>query len=137
MKNAEQNAARWLRQAEYDLEQAERLLRDGVFSYAAFFAEQASQKALKSFLLSQGRRVVAIHSVGELAKEAAKLDSRWAPLADRGKKLDRHYLTSRYPDALPAPAIPAESYGRDDAEEALSIAREIFQAAGGAVEPPA
>ena len=44
MKNPRQNANRWLRQAEYDLTQADRLLRDGVFSYAAFFAEQSAQK---------------------------------------------------------------------------------------------
>ena len=60
MKNAAQNAARWLRQAEYDLTQAERSLREGVFSYAAFFAEQSAQKSLKAFLLSRGERFVAI-----------------------------------------------------------------------------
>ena len=123
MKTPGRNAARWLRQAEYDLRQAEQLLAGGVFSYAAFFAEQAAQKALKAYLLSRGRRMVAIHSVGELAREAAALDSRFASLIEPGGRLDRYYLTSRYPDALPEPAIPAEVYTRQDAEEAVRISR--------------
>ena len=136
MKNALRNAARWLRQAEYDLAQADRLLDQGVFSYAAFFAEQSAQKSLKAFLLSRGMRFVAIHSVGELAKEAAGQDSRFRALVDQGKRLDRHYLTSRYPDALPEPAIPAEVYVREDAEEAVAVARAIFETARSATRPP-
>src|SRR5713226_1928370 len=93
MKNAAQSSARWLRQAEYDLRQTERLLDQDVFSYAAFFAGQSAQKSLNAFLLSRGKRFVAIHSVGELAKEATELDGRFRPLIDRGKRLDRHYLT--------------------------------------------
>ena len=133
MKNPSRNASRWLRQAEYDLAQAERLLDQGVFSYAAFFAEQAAQKSLKAFLLSRGRRLVAIHSVGVLAGEAAGQEDAFSALIEGAKRLDRHYLTSRYPDALPEPAIPAESYVREDAQEALTTARAIVQTASRAI----
>jgi len=119
-----------MRQAEFDLAQAERLLADGVFSYAAFFAEQAAQKSLKAFLLARGARLVTIHSVGELAREAAARDQRFAALVNAARRLDRHYLTSRYPDALPEPAVPAEAYVREDAEEALDAARCIAGLAG-------
>ena len=136
MKNAQRNASRWLRQAAYDLAQAERLLREGVFSYAAFFAEQSAQKSLKAFLLSRGSRLVAIHSVGELAKEAAQLESGFQPLIDQAKRLDRHYLTSRYPDALPEPAIPAEAYVREDAQEAVAIAQAVLEKATSAIDLP-
>ena len=129
MKNALRNAERWIRQAGYDLQQAERMLEQGVFSYAAFFAEQAAQKSLKAFLLSRGRRFVPVHSVAELAREAASLEGRFAPLIDPARRLDRHYLTSRYPDALPEPAIPAEAYTRQDAEEAAATARSIVEIA--------
>jgi len=71
MKNPQQNAARWMRQAEYDMDQAVRMLREGVFAYAAFFAEQAAQKALTAFLYARGSRRVSIPSIGELAKQAA------------------------------------------------------------------
>ena len=123
-----------MRQAGYDLAQAEGLLAQAVFSYAAFFAEQAAQKSLKAYLLSQGMRLVTIHSVRELAREAASHDSRFTPLIEDGGRLDRHYLTSRYPDALPEPAIPAEVYTKQDAEEAVAMARRICQTAKIAVE---
>jgi len=127
MKDSQGNANRWLKQAEFDLEQAWRSLRDGSFAYAAFFAEQSAQKALKAFLISQGQRFITTHSVGELAREAALANNVFTALIDDGKKLDRHYLASRYPDALPAPAIPATSYTKNDAEEATRIASAIFE----------
>ena len=135
MKNPRRNAARWLRQAEHDLVQADRMLAAGVFSYAAFFAEQAAQKALKAFLLAQGKRLITTHSVGQLAREAAARDKRFDSLIDPGKRLDRHYLTARYPDALPEPAIPAEAYTPEDAEEAIQSAGAILEAARAAIPP--
>lgn len=127
MKNPKQNAGRWLRQAEYDLNQAEKNLLDKSFAYAAFFSEQSAQKSLKAYLLYKGKRFIPIHSVGELMKEAGIMDNSFLPLIDSGKRLDRHYITSRYPDALPEPAIPAESYTKNEAEEAVETARKIFQ----------
>ena len=127
MKNPKEHSLRWLRQAEFDLEQAGKLLQSGVFSYAAFFSEQSAQKSLKAFLISKGKRYLTIHSVGELASQATALDATFSSLVDEAKRLDRHYLASRYPDALPAPAIPAESYVRAEAEEALRTARAIFE----------
>lgn len=128
MKNAKTDAGRWFRQATHDLAQAEKQLDGGEFSYAAFFAEQSAQKALKAYLISAGRRHVPIHSVGELARQAAQLDARFGPLVATGQRLDRHYLTSRYPDALPGPAIPAEAYARADAVEAVESGRAILEA---------
>jgi len=133
MKNPSRNASRWLRQAEFDLEQAQRMLEDAVYSYAAFFAEQSAQKSLKAFLLSRGRRRVLTHSVGELAEEAARSEAAFAGIIEQAKRLDRHYLTSRYPDALPEPAIPAEAYGQADADEAVRAARAIFEIASRAI----
>lgn len=128
MKDNKAQAARWSRQAEYDLKEAERCLEDESFAYACFFAEQAAQKSLKSFLIARGRRQVNIHAIGELLKEAAKFDGLFNNLVSLGQRLDRYYLASRYPDALPDPAIPAESYGPDEGREAVEIARKIFSA---------
>ena len=127
MKQPKINSERWLLQSEYDLKEASRTLAADSFSYAAFFAEQSSQKSLKAYLFSLGKRAIFIHSIGELLKEAAGSDKEFASLLEKGQKLDRYYLASRYPDALPEPAIPAESYGKSEAEEALNTATEIFQ----------
>lgn len=127
MKRPKVNATRWLRQAKFDLQESGRALRHGSFAYAAFFAEQAAQKSLKAFLLFRGERFVMMHSVGELVKKAATFAPAFKPLIAPGKKLDRHYLASRYPDALPEPAIPAESYVAGEAKEAIAIARAIVR----------
>jgi len=126
MKRPLLNARRWLRQAEHDFEQAQKAAVDGSYAYAAFFSEQAAQKALKAFLVRSGKRIIAIHSVAELAREAGKIEKSFAALAGKGAGLDRHYLASRYPDALPEPAIPFESYTKEDAEEAVAAAAEFL-----------
>jgi HEPN domain-containing protein len=129
MKNSKENSLRWLRQAEYDLGEAEKLFGIQDYAYTCFFAEQSAQKSLKAFLINKGKRFINIHSVGELSKEASIINNLFSPLIDLGKKLDRHYLSARYPDALPPPAIPSESYVKDEAEEAIAIARKIFETA--------
>lgn len=126
MKNPKENSLRWLRQAKFDLKESKRALDSKSFAYAAFFAEQSAQKSVKAFLIRQGERFITTHSVGELLKKAALLEGSFGPLVEGGQKLDRHYLASRYPDALPEPAIPAESYVEDEAKEALAIAGMIF-----------
>ena len=126
MRNAELNAHRWIEQAQFDLETARKLLADGNFSYAAFSAEQSAQKALKAFLLVKSRKYLTIHSVGELAGQAAAFEPKFKALGESAKRLDRHYLASRYPDALPEPAIPATSYTREEAEEAVQTAERIM-----------
>lgn len=126
MKNNKENSRRWLEQARFDLKQAEKLLSENVFSYACFFAEQSAQKSLKAFLIAEGKRFITIHSIGELIKVAAGLEREFETLIEEGKKLDRHYISARYPDALPEPAIPATSYIKSEAEEAVNIALKIF-----------
>ena len=121
------NAARWLRQAEHDLRRAEKLAAEDDYAYAAFFAEQSAQKSLKAFLIFCGKRFITTHSVGELAKEATALDAAFKSLVEEAARLDRHYLASRYPDALPEPAIPAESYVKSEAEDAVRVARTVFE----------
>jgi HEPN domain-containing protein len=64
---------RWLRQAEHDLEVAQKHEERGDYSDACFMAEQASQKALKGFLIAQRRRSVLIHSVARLVEECSQI----------------------------------------------------------------
>ena len=127
MKNPKLQAQRWLKQSEYDLKQAQKSLDDKSFSYACFFAEQSAQKSMKAFLIFKGWRFVNIHSIAELLKEAGKIDETFVPLIDSGKRLDLHYLASRYPDAVPEPAIPFDLYVEDEAKDAISIAEKIFE----------
>jgi HEPN domain-containing protein len=56
MKPTPEAGLRWLRQAEHDLEIAQSHQKKRDYSDACFMAEQASQKALKGFLIARGQR---------------------------------------------------------------------------------
>jgi HEPN domain-containing protein len=48
--------------------------------------------------------------------------------------LDRFYIPTRYPDALPG-ALPEGLPGTADAEEAVALARQVFAAVSQAIKP--
>ena len=121
-------ARRWLSQAEHSLNISRLLLESGMGADACFHAEQTAQLALKAFLYSLGRRYVTIHSVRELASQCAEEDAAFSTFVEYGTYLDRYYLSTRYPDALPEPALPFESFTEKEAREALGYATEIVEA---------
>ncbi len=127
MKNPKAEGERWLRQAEYDLRAAEHNLEGTFYSVACFHAQQAAEKALKAFLYAQGERVVIGHSVAMLCQRCGNYEEKFADLAKRVGKLDRFYMPTRYPNALPG-GIPAEFYDRKDATEAIALASEAIEA---------
>ena len=129
MKNNLSNAQRWLRQAAHDLKIAEHNFNDGFYSDACFMSEQASQKALKAFLFFGGERFVPMHSLTALVSEAVKKDKEFENLRDPAKILDKYYIPTRYPDALPMPAVPFEEYDAGDAQEAIDCAKAILNLA--------
>ena len=127
VKKALERARRWLAQAEHSLNISRLLLESGMGADACFHAEQTAQLALKAFLYSQGRRFVTMHSVRELALRCAEEDDAFSSFVDYGTLLDRYYLSTRYPDALPEPAVPFESFTEKEAREAFGYATEIVE----------
>ena len=125
MKPGREAGLRWLRQAEHDLAVTKRLQDHGDYSDTCFMAEQASQKALKAFLLAHGDRSVPIHSVAQLAEGCSRIDPDFKEHIAPARLLDQYYIPTRYPDALPPPAVPFESYTRDQGEKALAAAEAI------------
>ncbi len=125
MKNPQETARRWLAQSEYNLTGSRVVLENSLWAMACFQAEQAAQMGLKAFLYFRGRRYVLIHSIHELIQECSQEDPDFLALADYGRVLDRYYLATRYPDVLPAPAIPFQSFTEQDAKQALEFATEI------------
>jgi HEPN domain-containing protein len=114
-----------LRQAEHDLEIAGKHQERGDFSDACFMSEQASQKALKGFLISHGRRSVPIHSVAHLIEESSRIDKDFSMHINLGRLLDQYYIPTRYPDALAPPAVPFESYTKEQGDKAVQGAKAI------------
>lgn len=106
MKKSKEEALRWLKQSEHDLKVAKNNFNANFYSDACFMAEQASQKALKAYLIFKTKRQVLEHSVQTLAKKCFKYDKNFKKIIDYGRILDRYYIPTRYPNALAPPAIP-------------------------------
>lgn len=117
----ESRATDWLRQARNDLEWGRVSLKQGFFSQACFIAQQASEKALKALALFRGASSIRSHSVVKIAKDLG-IDGE---IRNKGKLLDKYYITARYPDALPSGA-PYEFYESEEASEALDSAEYII-----------
>lgn len=120
-----EDALRWLSQAEHDLDDALFVVTGGRHGLACFLSQQAALKAVKALLLASGAEAVRGHSVAELCKDAATLDTTFEPMIKLGANLDKYYIPTRYPDSLPG-GIPAEAFDAWDAEKAVMTARTII-----------
>jgi HEPN domain-containing protein len=117
---------RWLAQAEDDLEAGRVLLAVGKHPQAAFMAQQAGEKALKGLWFALGLDPWG-HSLARLVRD---LPGEWgqklSPLLSLALALDKLYIPTRYPDALPG-LTPKEAYTREEAEAALAHAEVILE----------
>jgi len=111
----------WLDEAEDDFSSAEIMLREGKYSKACFFSQQAAEKALKALHIAKYRRYEETHSVSELLRRAEAPDE----LVRAGDHLDRYYIPTRYPNVWPSGA-PFRHYGEEDAKDALDTSRRVM-----------
>jgi len=125
MKPGRDAAQRWLRQAVHDLRIAGGHHERADYSDACFMTEQAAQKALKAFLMWQGRRSVPLYSVAQLAESCAQFDPDFAAHIPAGRILDQYYIPTRYPDALAPPAVPFESYTQEQGARAVAAVHDL------------
>ncbi|HUW89420.1 MAG TPA: HEPN domain-containing protein [Candidatus Nanopelagicaceae bacterium] len=115
----------WLEEADWDLENAKILLKNKRFNTVVFHSQQAAEKAVKALLYfnkSNGWGH-SIYSLLEKYKEIthANIDD----LQKSALSLDKHYITTRYPDALPDLA-PHKAYTIEEAENAITLAQKII-----------
>ena len=111
----------WLRQANKDLEVAEKNFAIDEYYSAVFWCQQAVEKGLKALILNKSREKPLGHSIvylGKLAKVPENLLSKL-------KKLGPQYFLSRYPDA--SEDIPFELYDAKIASEFLDISKEALK----------
>ena len=128
-----QEAQRWLRQAEYELASARHLLAGEHFAIACFMSQQATEKALKALAYFRGDRYVLGHSLVELLSHLTGGYPDLAAFRQRAGKLDRYYLPTRYPDALPG-GVPAEGYDASETRDAVAVATDIVALAHRLIE---
>ncbi|GAB4256051.1 MAG: HEPN domain-containing protein [Thermoleophilia bacterium] len=128
-----QEAERWLEQSSDDLRAAQVLLEAGHHALAAFHAQQSAEKALKGLWRSLdldpwGHSVVKL--LEGLSSSPGGLDL--AELLPVAAALDKLYIPTRYPDALPG-LTPAEAYTAAEADTAIRQARVLVEAVRRAV----
>ncbi|MBS7658920.1 MAG: HEPN domain-containing protein [Candidatus Bathyarchaeia archaeon] len=118
-------ASLWMKQAENDLRKAENDLKTYDWDSAAFWSQQAAEKALKALLLNFGKsyRGHNLLELRDILKTDAGLDV--GLIEKELKELTIHYTISRYPNA--ANALPIELYDQEKAYELVEKARKVVE----------
>jgi len=118
-------AERWLEQANWDLKAAGDSAAAGNFEWACFQAQQAAEKARKSYLQAAGKASVHSHSVRLLLLECEALDSGFAQVR-AAAELDRYYVPTRYPNGLPGD-VPHDHFTAEAAQRCRSLASSVIE----------
>ena len=119
-------AQRWYTQARDDVEAAQALLSARKYAQTCFYAQQAAEKGMKAvwFLLDLDPWG---HSCARLIRDLpAATNEEFAKLLDTSLRLDKFYIPTRYPDALPD-LIPAEAFTLDEARSAIRSAEAVLK----------
>lgn len=113
----------WLSKVSMDLEAAtlDLTARTPLAADVVFHAQQAVEKALKGFLTWHSSPFRKTHNLEELGEQCQQFDPTLRPVIDIAVPLTKYAWKYRYP------GDPAEPL-REEAEEALAIAREVFDA---------
>lgn len=114
---------RWLQFAREDLQMAELAMQAGIYNQVCFHAQQCTEKAVKGLLTAQGQTPPRAHRLGDLLPLLEP--NPLASMALDVQLLDRFYIPTRYPDALPG-SLPEGLPNETDADEALTVARQVL-----------
>jgi HEPN domain-containing protein len=87
----------WLEIAERDLKRLRRAFRAHDAEQAGFYVQQAVEKYLKAFLLSQGWTLRRIHTLGVLLDEAVQYEPSFEQYRLACQKITTFYMLDRYP----------------------------------------
>ncbi|MFU8858242.1 MAG: HEPN domain-containing protein [Deferrisomatales bacterium] len=129
MNDPAREAQRWILQAADDLKFVLWIRDEGVFfDKGCFLAQQAGEKALKACLYAVGRRRVIGHSLLEMAMDLCTIPGPFPSLLDSARRLDRFYITARYPNGLPG-GSPYQAFVSDDLHRAAADAAIVVEAA--------
>ncbi|NLC67550.1 MAG: HEPN domain-containing protein [Clostridiaceae bacterium] len=115
---------KWFDFSADDIDSAEIMLKAGKYNIVCFFAHQASEKALKAFLVSKKLNPPRTHNLVDLTNLCARYDRSFKNILTAARMLNQFYIPTRYPFATPG--MKMEDPGIEMAEKALDYAREIF-----------
>jgi len=108
-------------------------VRGGFFAQASFICQQAAEKALKALHFLRGARVVLGHYVVELLDGLTDDHPALRGVREVAQQLDQYYIPTRYPNGLPAGAVPSAVFTKRQADDAVVGARAISEIARAAI----
>lgn len=112
----------WIARAKSDLAWAKDSLDGGHYEGVCFVAQQATEKALKAYLLARGERLRKIHDLMALIAKVIIFDPSIESFKEKAAKLTRYYTETRYPEIG-----ELVTYTQKDAQEALGFAEEMVR----------
>lgn len=111
----------WWKQAKADFHSAENMFNSGDYYFSAFACQQAVEKGLKALMLKEKSELIKTRNILKIAK----LLDLPKELLIKISNLEPVYQETRYPDV--SSKIPAEEFEKKDADEFLSIAKEVME----------
>ncbi|HCS78128.1 TPA: DNA-binding protein [Patescibacteria group bacterium] len=111
---------KWLHKAKDDLLWTKSNIENSIYYGACFTAQQAAEKALKSYLLFHNRKLRKIHDLIALTEDCKNIDDSFSELQPAAKVLYPYYIETRYPGF-----DDFVSFTEEQAQEALQSAEQI------------
>lgn len=125
-----QEAERWFRTAQDDLDTALILKEKGKFAHSCFHSQQAAEKAIKAVWYFADADPWG-HSIKKMIDDLKQVDLSIyqcvSKLSRYGVVLDRFYIPTRYPNGLPD-ITPDQAFDETDARDCLEYAGSILLA---------
>lgn len=122
--NLDDTIARWVRQADRDLENAKKNLGIEAYDVSLILCEQAAEKMLKAlYIKERHEEPPRTHSLRKLMELTDMPDEALKLVAE----LDSYYLVLRYPDV--GDVVPYENVDYEDAEDGIDKAEQIVELA--------
>ena len=113
----------WLKKAAEDLARVARRLDEGDIDDAAFHLQQALEKYLKGFLLSQGWALKKIHDLDALLDDAVTYDRALEDFRPLVQQVTGYYLIERYPTIEEGPTKTEVSLAYQQAQRLVTCLR--------------
>ena len=118
--------ARWLRQAEQDLNDARYLKEGGRHNMACFMGQQAAEKAIKAYLYHKRVEDVWGHSLLALCEDAKLFDMMFDTMKSEARQLDKYHYITRYPEFLPS-GTSSDAFNEIDSERSIELSTQVVE----------
>ena len=118
--------ARWLRQAEQDLDDARFLKEGGRHTLAWLMGQQAAEKAIKAYLYHKRVEDVWGHSLLDLCEDAKLFDMMFDTMKSEARQLDKYHYITRYPEFLPS-GTSFDAFNEIDSERSIELSTQVVE----------